>query len=228
MAGAVGERLPVQDSAREHEAREVRPRDVPVPVGRHPHGACPQLHDRRCVRALPAYERLRRLAPHRVGRLRPTGRERRHQAQHAARQVDVQEHRDPKGQLQAHGPFLRLGPHRHHLQGGLLPLGPVVLPQDVREGPRLPQEQPGQLVPELQDRARQRASRAGHVLALPQRRRAQGARPVVPQDNRLRPGAPRRPRPARRLARARQADAGQLDRPFRGRARRLHAVRRAR
>ena len=102
---------------------------------------------------------------------------------------------------------------------GLLPLGPVDLPQDVREGPRLPQAA-----------TRSTGARAARPCS-PTSRSSEGAcwrchsvvetqraRPVVLQDHRLRPGAARRPRPARRLARARQADAGQLDRPLRGRA----------
>ncbi len=68
----------------------------------------------------------------------------------------------------------------------------------------------------------------GQVLAL--RLRAREARPgaVVLQDHRVRSGAPRRPGEAPRLARARQADAGQLDRSLRGRRGRLHPLRQGR
>jgi leucyl-tRNA synthetase len=85
----------------------------------------------------------------------------------------------------------------------------------------------GQLVSELQDRARQRAGpRRRGLLALQEQRREAGTRAVVLQDHRVRPGAARRPRRASGLARAREDDAGELDRPFRGRRGRLRALRR--
>ena len=139
--------------------------------------------------------------------------------------MDLRQHRHAEGQLQAHGLLVRLGPHRGGVRPRVLPLGPVDLPAvlEARFG-RAPQ-QPGELVPELRDGARERAGHRGRVLALP--RRGGEARPhaVVLQDHRLRPGAAGRPRPAGRLARARQADAGELDRPLRRRRNRLRAVR---
>ena len=69
---------------------------------------------------------------------------------------------------------------------GLLPLEPVVLPQDVRARPRLPQEEPGQLVPQMRHRARQRAG--GRRLLLASRRHARRAartRAMVPPHHRL-------------------------------------------
>ncbi len=115
------------------------------------------------------------------------------------------------------------------LRRGLLPLGPVDLPEVLGARAGRAQELAGQLVPELQDRARQRAGpRRRRVLALQERGREARARAVVLQDHRVRPGAPRRPRRAARLARARQDDAGELDRPQRGRRGRLRAVRRGR
>ena len=82
--------------------------------------------------------------------------------------------------------------------------------------------------PELRHRARQRAGHRGPLLAL--RFRGREARPhaVVLQDHRLRAGAARRPGPAHRLARAREAAAGQLDRPLRRRRGRVPAVRQGR
>ena len=57
----------------------------------------------------------------------------------------------------------------------------------------------------------------GRVLALPRRRGEARPDAVVLQDHRLRAGAAGRPGTAGRLARARQADAGELDRPLRRR-----------
>ena len=51
---------------------------------------------------------------------------------HNSCQVDLREHRNAEGQLQAHGLFLRLGSHRCGLRPGILPLGSVDLPADVQ------------------------------------------------------------------------------------------------
>ena len=225
LAKGVGRCRPVQGDRGSLEVEEVRARDVPVPLGRHPHGTRAQLHHRRRRRALLQDARLRRAASHGLGRVRPAGRERGHQVQQPSGQMDLRQHRHAEGQLQAHGLLVRLGPHRGGVRPRVLPLGPVDLPAvlEARFG-RAPQ-QPGELVPELRDGARERAGHRGRVLALP--RRGGEARPhaVVLQDHRLRPGAAGRPRPAGRLARARQADAGELDRPLRRRRNRLRAVR---
>src|SRR3546814_1359608 len=45
------------------------PRDVPLSVRAHPHGACPQLHDGRRAGAVQADDRARRPAPDGLGRL---------------------------------------------------------------------------------------------------------------------------------------------------------------
>ena len=56
-------------------------------------------------------------------------------------------------------------------------------------GPGLPQEQPGQLVPQRPDRAGQRAGRRRALRALRRRGHQARADPVVLQDHRLRPAA---------------------------------------
>ena len=53
---------------------------------------------------------------------------------------------------------------------------------------------PAVVVPELQDDPRQRAGRAGALLALRQRRHQEGPRAVVLPHHRLRPASPGRPR----------------------------------
>ena len=210
-------------SRRRIEAQEVRARDVPLSFGRHPHGARAQLHDRRRDSSLLEDARLRCASPHGVGCFRSAGRERRHQAPQPPCEVDVREHRDAEGVLQAHGPVLRLGPHGRCVRPRVLSLGPVdllaVLEARACRAPRVS----GELVPQLQDRSRKRAGHGRRMLALPRRCREARPHAVVFQDHRLRAGAARRPRPARRLARAREADAGELDRPFGRRRGRLRA-----
>ena len=103
----------------------------------------------------------------------------------------------------------------------VLPLDAVALPPLLREGARLPQGGPRQLVPEGPDRARQRAGDRRPLRALRHRGRGQEPDAVVLPDHRLRRRAARRDGAARAVARPRADDAAQLDRPLRGRARRL-------
>ena len=86
----------------------------------------------------------------------------------------------------------------------------------ARARPRLPQGGGGQVVPARPDGARQRAGDRRPLRAVRQRGRGAPAGAVVLPDHRLRRPAAGRPRQDR-LARARQADAAQLDRSQRGR-----------
>ena len=127
-----------------------------------------------------------------------------------------------------YGISLRLVAPAAHLRPGVLPLDAVAVPAVPRARPGLPQAQPGQLVPQRPDRAGQRAGRAGHVRALRRRGHQARAVAVVLQGHRLRPAAAGRHGAAGgHLARAGAGDAAQLDRPVRGRARRLRDGRRA-
>ena len=93
----------------------------------------------------------------------------------------------------------------------------VIFLRALRRRPRLPGRSPGQLVPGLPHRARQRAgARRRHLRALRGRGRAPQPRAVVLPHHRLRRRAAGRPRRSR-LARAREDDAAQLDRALRGR-----------
>ena len=117
---------------------------------------------------------------------------------------------------------LRLVPAAAHQRPGVLPLDAVAVPEVPRARAGLPQEQPGQLVPQRPDRAGQRAGRRRHVRALRRRGHQARADPVVLQDHRLRPAAAGRHGAAGgHLARPGADRAAQLDRPLRGRPRRL-------
>ena len=167
------------------------PVDVPVPLRPAAHGARAQLHHRRRARALHAHAGLQRAAADGLGCLRAAGRERRHQQQRAAGEVDAREHRlharaDEVARLRD-----RLGARVRHLRSRLLPLEPVAVPAHAREGHRLPQDRGRQLGPGRPDRARQRA---GHRRArLAHRRAGREARDpdVLPEHHALRPGAAR-------------------------------------
>ena len=112
------------------------------------------------------------------------------------------------------GDLDRLVPRVRHPRAELLPLDPVDLPEAVRARAGLPQGGGGQLVPPRPDGAGQRAGDRRPLRALRPRGRGAPAGAVVLPDHRLRRPAARRPR-RDRLARARQDDAAQLDRPQR-------------
>ena len=113
-------------------------------------------------------------------------------------------------------PELRLVAPPAHLRPGVLPLDPVAVPEVPRARSGLPQEQPGQLVPERPDRAGQRAGRRRHVRALRRGGHQARAEPVVLQDHRLRPAAAGLPRrPGADLAGSGDHRPAQLDRPLR-------------
>ena len=101
---------------------------------------------------------------------------------------------------------------------------PVAVHPDVRARPRVPQALDRQLVPELPDRARQRAGRRRRLLAVRHGRRQPQPRAVVPPDHALRPGAARRDRPADRVAREGPDDAAELDRALGRRPREVPAA----
>ncbi len=140
-----------------------------------------------------------------------------------ARQVDAREHRLHEAAVPDDGLGHRLVARARDLRSRVLQVEPVVLPEDAREGHRLPEDQRRQLGPGRPDGARERAGDRRPRLAL--RRAGREARDpdVLPADHRLRRRAPVVPRPDARLAGAREDDAGELDRQERGRALRLHA-----
>ena len=75
----------VRGRRRSGAAEVLLPRDVRVPVRARARRPRPQLHHRRRHGAHEADARLQRAASVRLGRVRPAGRERRHQDRHASR-----------------------------------------------------------------------------------------------------------------------------------------------
>ena len=105
----------------------------------------------------------------------------------------------------------------------LLPLDAVDLPAALQARPGGAQEIAGELVPELSDRARQRAGDRRLLRAPPgHARRAAPDRAVVLHDHPVRRAPADQPR-LDRLVGDHQDGAAQLDRPFRRRADRLSA-----
>ena len=129
-----------------------------------------------------------------------------------------------KSQLQAMGLAIDWSREIATCDPELLQVEPVAVPEDARKGHRLPQDPGRQLGPGRPDRAGQRAGDRRQGLAHRRHGRAARDPRLLPQDQRLRRRAAR-PHAAQAagLARAREADAGELDRQERRRALRLHA-----
>ena len=192
------------------------PGDVRLPLRACARRPRSELHHRRRDGAHQAHARLQRAAPVRLGRVRPAGRERRHQVRHAPRAVDAGEHRPHERAAPAARHQLRVGPRDRDVSARVLQVQPVDLPEDVRARARLPQALDRQLVSELSDRARQRAGRRRRLLAL--RHDHRDARPgaVVLPHYRLCRGVAEGPRHAHRVAGKSRRDAAQLDRALGG------------
>src|ERR1700726_163507 len=79
-----------------------------------------------------------------------------HPEQHAAAAVDARQYRQHEGADEAPRFCLRLVARSDHLPAGILPLEPVVLSQAFRARAGLSQEEQGELVPEVCDRAGER------------------------------------------------------------------------
>ena len=210
-------------SAAPNGSREaLRADDVPLPQRRPAHG--PRRGDgaARRDRALLVAARPRRPEPHGLGLLRPARGERRDQERRAPGDLHLRQHRQAVRVVPQLRDQLRLVAPVQHQRPGVLPLDPVAVPEVPRARAGLPQEQPGQLVPQRPDRAGQRAGRRRPLRAL--RRRGDQARadPVVLQDHRLRAAAAGRHGAAGgHLAGAGPDRAEELDRPVRGRPRRV-------
>ena len=113
------------------------------------------------------YRRMRgktRVLPYRIRRLRAAGGERGDQARHPPPEVDVRQRRPHARPAQGNGRDVRLVARGDHGGPEVLPLEPVVLHQDVREGAGLPEEGAGELVPFLPDGPGERAGAAGRDL----------------------------------------------------------------
>ena len=123
--------------------------------------------------------------------------------EHAPARHDQDEHRDLQAPAQDARLQLRLVARDRHDRPRLRPLDAVDLPQALRAGPRLPGEDPGQLVPGARHGARERRGHRRQERAGRAPRRARPAAAVDAQDHRLRRPPRRGPRRPR-LARARR------------------------
>ncbi len=189
-------------------------RDVAVSFRHAAHGPYAELHPGRCGGPLQAAVRQQRAASNGLGFVWTTGGKCCDQARHAASGVDQFQYRANESGLQAIRFQLRLEPRNFHLRAGILPLEPVAVSAHARARPRLPQEEPGELVSSVPDGSRERAGDRRLLLAARHHRGgSQRTRSVVSEDYRVfRCTARRYAGTGRRLARARAHHAAQLDR----------------
>ena len=218
MAAGVGRggHLGGRQRRRRRPPLRLRARDAPLPVGRAAHRPSEELLARRRGGPLLAPPRPPGAAPHGLRRVRPSRGERGHQDRAPPAGVNRRLHRRVPAPVPPVGDLDRLDARAGHERPGVLPLDPVDLPQALRAGPRLPQGGRGQVVSQGRHRAGQRAGDRRPLRALRHPRRGAPARAVVLPHHRVR-------RPAARgharhlLAAPRRDDAGELDRPLRGR-----------
>ncbi len=226
LAGPLGRGPHFRDQKRRSAAEILRARDVPLPLGAHPHGPCAQLYARRRRRPLHARQGLQRALPQGLGRLRPAGRERGDAEWGESAHLDLRQHRGHARAAQGDGPVARLEPRVRHLRPGILRPAAEAVRRLLSQGPRLPEEVEGQLGPGRPDGARQRAGDRRPRLALGRHRRAARAGAVVLPHHRLQRRPARRSRQARSLAGQGAPDAAQLDRQVGRHARPLSLRRR--
>src|ERR1700756_2866141 len=149
------------------EEEVLRARNAAVSLRRAAHGARAQLFDRRRAGPLHVDEWLQRASSHGVGFVWLARGKRRDLEQYSAARVDAAQHRQHEGADEAAGLRLRLVARSDHLLARLLPVEPVVLPEALRAGIGVPQEEQGELVPEVRDRAGQRAGTSQWLLLAP-------------------------------------------------------------
>ena len=222
MAGGVGRRAHLggleRPGARQHHG--LRAGDAALPVGRAAHRPPEELLPRRRRGPLLAPPGASGAPSHGVRRLRASGGEPRDSDGTASARVRWRVDPPIPEAVPALGDLDRLDARVRHPRAALLPLDAVAVPAPVRARAGLPQGGGGQLVSQGRHRPRQRAGDRRPLRALRHRGGGPPARAVVLPDHRVRGTAARGPRDGG-LAPARGEDAGELDRPFRGRRGRL-------
>ena len=149
------------------EQAEVLPAgDAAVPVGQSAHGPRPELLGGRRRRVVQAAERIQRAASDRLGFVRPAGRGRGDQTRRESARMDRGEHRGDARPAAAAGLQLRLAAADVCPPARVLQIRPVVLPEDVRDGPGVQENDAGQLVRARSGDALERTGERRLVLAL--------------------------------------------------------------
>ncbi len=140
MAKALGARRLVPGRDRPHKTQALCADHASLSQRQPAHRSLVRDGPQRRACPLHAHAGLQRPLPHRVRRLWPAGRERRHPARYPSPRMDAIQHREHAAAAAKYGRYVRLGARGGLLPARLLPLDRVVLPQTVRHGAGLPQE----------------------------------------------------------------------------------------
>src|SRR6267142_2236299 len=100
-----------------------------------------------------------------MGRVWLAGGKRGDPTRNPSARMDEHEYRIVQARVPAVRVQLRLAQGNFHLRAGVLPVEPMVFSADARARYRLPETQPGELVPEVPNRAGQRAGGERVLLA---------------------------------------------------------------
>ena len=165
--------------------------------------------------------RVRRAAPHGVGRLRHAGRERGDGGRHPSGALDVGQHRHNAPPAEVHGPVLRLAARGGDMLARLLPPRAGDVSRHARKGHGLSRRSLGQLGHGGPHGPRQRAGDRRQGLAIGRGGGEADAAAVDVPHHRFRRRPSRLPRGDGALARIRADHAGELDRPLARRHRAL-------
>ena len=165
MAGDLGRAARVRGDRGVEPTEVLLPRDVPVPVGKDPHGSRAELLHRGRGGAVPHDAGVQGPPSHGVGRVRLSCRERRLRARRPPGQMDPGQHRLHEVAAPEHGLLVRLDAGGHVLRAGVLPVESVVFPQDAGARLGLPEDGTGQLVRALPVGPQQRAGGGRGLLA---------------------------------------------------------------
>ena len=219
LAARLGRRAHLGGRQRPRDGRAdlLRARDAALPERRAAHRAPEELLGRRRGRALPPAHRPPRPASDGLRRVRPAGREPRDQDRPAPARVDRPSRSPPSSaQFREWGISIDWTREFATHEPRYYRWTQWIFLQLFERGLAYRKEAAVKWCPERPDRARQRAGHRRPLRALRREVEVAPARAVVLPHHRLRRPPARRPRHDR-VARARQDDAAQLDRPLRGR-----------
>ncbi len=175
-----------RDRSRRRGEALFQPHDVPLSLGGGvARGEHVRLYRRRHLRPVQAASGVERLRAYRLRRIRHSQRELRDQAGHQSGGAHSAQHRELPAPAPAHGRDVRLAARVVDHRPTLLQVDPVDLRAAVQGWEGVQESRPGQLVPELQDRARQRAGDQWGLRALRHPGRATHARAVVLPHHRI-------------------------------------------
>src|SRR5579862_5100996 len=140
-------------------------RDAAVSFRHAAYGSYAELHHRRCGGAVQAPARIQRAAPDRLGCVRFAGGKRSDHEQNQPASVGRWQYRRVSPGAATIRIQLRLAARNFDVRSRILQMESVAIPANAGEGDRVPQEEQGELVSEVPDRAGERTGDRRLLLA---------------------------------------------------------------